>query len=79
MHDRAMDGGLHWLDRLEERSYTIIVRFASGVSMEIRVPIMGSMLVQLIWVRQVAHMTTFRGRRCAQLIVGPISRLKLVL
>ena len=30
MHDRAMDGGFHWLDRLEEQSYTIIARFASG-------------------------------------------------
>jgi hypothetical protein len=30
MHDRAIDGGFHWLDRLEEHSYTIIARFASG-------------------------------------------------
>jgi len=30
MHDRPMDRGFHWLDRLEEQSYTIIARFASG-------------------------------------------------
>jgi hypothetical protein len=30
MHDRAMDRGFHWLDRLEEQSYTIIARFALG-------------------------------------------------
>jgi len=30
MHDRAMDGGFHWLDRLEEQLYTIIAQFASG-------------------------------------------------
>ena len=30
MHDRAMDGGFHWLDPLEEQSYTIIARFVSG-------------------------------------------------
>jgi len=24
MHDRATDGGFHWLERLEEQSYTII-------------------------------------------------------
>ena len=30
MHDRATDGGFLWLDRLEEQSYTIIARFASG-------------------------------------------------
>jgi len=30
MHDRAMDGGFHWLDCLEEQSYTIIAQFTSG-------------------------------------------------
>jgi len=29
-HDRAMDGGFHCLDRLDEQSYTTIARFASG-------------------------------------------------
>jgi len=30
MHDRATDGGFHWIDRLEEQLYTIIARFTSG-------------------------------------------------
>ena len=35
MHDRATNGGFHWLDRLEEQSYTIIARFALGALMVI--------------------------------------------
>ncbi|KAF8243567.1 hypothetical protein K440DRAFT_637230 [Wilcoxina mikolae CBS 423.85] len=31
MRDRSLNGGFHWLDKLEEQSYMIIARFASGV------------------------------------------------
>ncbi|KAF8250805.1 hypothetical protein K440DRAFT_638662 [Wilcoxina mikolae CBS 423.85] len=30
MRDRSLNGGFHWLDKLEEQSYMIIARFASG-------------------------------------------------